>query len=51
MGTIAGLAIDTNMQVVKEDGFGIENLYAIGEQMFGNVFNTWYPMSGTAITT
>ena len=51
MGTIAGLAVDTNMQVVKEDGSVIENLYAIGELMFGNVFNTWYPMSSTAITT
>lgn len=51
MGTIAGLAVNTNMQVVKEDGAAVENLYAIGELMFGNMFNTLYPMSGTAITT
>lgn len=49
MGTIAGLEINTDMQVVDEEGDAIENLYAVGELIFGNVFNKRYPMSGTAI--
>ena len=51
MGTITGLEVNTDMQVIREDGTTIENLYATGELMFGNVFNEVYPMSGTALTT
>jgi fumarate reductase flavoprotein subunit len=50
MGTIAGLAVNTDLQIVREDGSAVENLYAIGELMYGNMFNTLYPMSGTALT-
>lgn len=49
MGTITGLEVNTDMQVVDEKGAAIENLYAVGELIFGNVFNKLYPMSGTAI--
>ncbi|MBQ6565351.1 MAG: FAD-dependent oxidoreductase [Clostridia bacterium] len=51
MGTVAGLKINENMEVVKENGEPIGNLYATGELIFGNLFNNVYPMSGTAITT
>lgn len=49
MGTITGLVIDTDMQVLNADGAAIPNLYAIGELIFGNIFNDNYPASGTAI--
>ena len=49
MGTIAGVSVDNTMKVLKEDGTPIENLYAAGELMFGNVLNKHYPMCGTAI--
>lgn len=49
MGTITGLVIDTDMQVLNTDGATIPNLYAIGELIFGNIFNGNYPASGTAI--
>ena len=51
MGTIAGLKINSNMEVVKENGDPVGNLYATGELIFGNLFNDVYPMSGTAIGT
>ena len=50
MGTITGLKVDEQMHVVKDDGLPVENLYAVGELMFGNVFNDLYPISGTALT-
>lgn len=50
MGTITALDVNTDMQVLREDGTAIENLYAAGELIFGNIFNNVYPMSGTAIT-
>lgn len=50
MGTITGLAVNDEMQVMTESGQPIANLYAIGELMFGNIFNDVYPMSGTALT-
>lgn len=49
MGTIPGLEINTAMQVVNANGQPIENLYAAGELVFGNVFNRQYPMAGTGI--
>lgn len=50
MGTITGLKVDDTMHVVREDGTPVENLYATGELIFGNMFNDLYPMSGTALT-
>ncbi|MBP3655381.1 MAG: FAD-dependent oxidoreductase [Clostridia bacterium] len=49
MGTIPGLAVDENLKVLREDGTAIENLYAAGEVMFGNVMDDLYPMTGTAL--
>ena len=49
MGTVAGLEVNENMQVVDEAGNAIPNLYAAGELIFGNVFNQIYPMAGTGI--
>lgn len=49
MGTIAGLEINPNMQVVDENGTAIPNLYASGELVFGNIFNRQYPMAGTGV--
>jgi fumarate reductase flavoprotein subunit len=51
MGTIAGLKVNTKMQVVNANDLAIPNLYAVGELIFGNYFNQRYPMSGTANTT
>ena len=50
MGTIPGISVDNSMKVLTEDGKPIENLYAAGEIMFGNVLNKHYPMCGTAIS-
>ena len=49
MGTVAGLEVNPQMQVVNSEGKEIENLYAAGELIFGNVFNQIYPMAGTGI--
>lgn len=49
MGTIPGLAVNEQLKVIREDGSVIENLYAAGEVMFGNVMDDLYPMTGTAI--
>jgi fumarate reductase flavoprotein subunit len=51
MGTIAGLRVNTKMQVVNSNAQPIPNLYAAGELIFGNIFNGRYPTSGTANTT
>ena len=48
-GTIAGLAVDEEMRVIREDQTVIENLYAVGELIYGNWFNGNYPMSGTGL--
>ncbi len=49
IGTIAGLAVDEEMRVIREDQTVIENLYAAGELIYGNWFNGNYPMSGTGL--
>ena len=49
MGTVAGLEINDQMQVVNDQGEAIPGLYAAGELIFGNVFNQIYPMAGTGI--
>jgi succinate dehydrogenase/fumarate reductase flavoprotein subunit/uncharacterized protein with FMN-binding domain len=38
-GTCGGLDINTNMQVLKEDGSAIENLYAVGQDSSGVLFS------------
>jgi fumarate reductase flavoprotein subunit len=49
IGTMPGLKVDENCQVIGANGEPIENLFAAGELMFGNVFNRVYPATGTAI--
>lgn len=49
IGTIAGLAVNENMQAITEDGSVIGHLYAVGELIYGNWFNGNYPMSGTGL--
>lgn len=49
IGTITGLKVDNQMHVLNADAQPIENLYAIGELMYGNWFNGGYPMSGTGL--
>lgn len=50
MGTIPGVRVDQQMRVLNAEEEPIENLYAAGELMFGNVLNKHYPMCGTAIS-
>ncbi len=50
MGTIPGVSVDETMKVLNAEDKPIENLYAVGEMMFGNVINKHYPMCGTAIS-
>lgn len=49
IGTITGLGVNDKMQVISEMGEPIENLYAVGELVYGNWFNGNYPMSGTGL--
>lgn len=49
IGTITGLGVNGKMQVITEAGEPIENLYAVGEMVYGNWFNGNYPMSGTGL--
>lgn len=51
IGTMPGVVVDENAQVLDENGEPIGNLYAAGEVMFGNVFNRVYPATGTAIAS
>lgn len=49
IGTMPGLKVNENCQVIGANGEPIENLFAAGELMFGNIFNRVYPATGTAI--
>lgn len=49
IGSIPGLKVDENCHVLTTDGDAIENLYACGELIFGNVFQVRYPASGMGI--
>lgn len=49
IGSIPGLLVNENTEVVNADGQIIPNLYACGELVFGNVFNKFYPASGTGV--
>jgi hypothetical protein len=51
IGSIPGLEVDDTCHVVTSDGNPVENLYACGELIFGNVFQTAYPASGTGVGT
>ncbi len=49
IGTMPGLKVNEDCQVIGENGQPIENLFAAGELMFGNIFNRVYPATGTAV--
>jgi len=49
IGTMPGLKVNENCQVIGANGEPIENLFAAGELMFGNIFNRVYPATGTAV--
>ena len=51
IGSIPGLEVDANCRVLTADGSTVENLYACGELIFGNVFSGAYPSSGTGMAT
>ena len=42
-GTCGGLDVDTNMNVLREDGTPIENLYAVGQDSMGVLFSNQVP--------
>ena len=49
IGSIPGLKITENTEVLNASGEVIPNLYAVGELVFGNTFSKWYPASGTGM--
>lgn len=49
IGTMPGLLVSENCEVIGSEGEPIENLFAAGELIFGNIFNRVYPATGTAI--
>lgn len=49
IGTMPGLMVNENCEVLGSNGQPIENLFAAGELVFGNIFNRVYPATGTAI--
>jgi succinate dehydrogenase/fumarate reductase flavoprotein subunit len=51
IGSIPGLKVGANCEVLTAADEPIENLFAVGEVMFGNVFSNAYPASGTGIGT
>jgi succinate dehydrogenase/fumarate reductase flavoprotein subunit len=51
IGSIPGLEVDDTCHVLTSNGDRIENLYACGELIFGNVFQSAYPASGTGVGT
>lgn len=46
--SLTGLKVNENCMVLTNSGAEIENLYAVGELVIGNLFNN-YPSSGSAI--
>ncbi len=51
IGSIPGLKVDEGCRVLGSDDQPIEGLCAAGELIFGNVFGTAYPCSGTGVGT
>lgn len=51
IGSIPGLKVSENTEVVNSKNEVIPNLYAVGELTFGNTFNNYYPSSGTGMGT
>lgn len=51
IGSIPGLKVSADCEVLGVDDEPIENLYAAGELIFGNIFDNAYPCSGTGVGT
>lgn len=51
IGSIPGLKVGANCEVLDGSEAPIANLYAAGELIFGNVFANAYPSSGTGVGT
>jgi fumarate reductase flavoprotein subunit len=51
LSSIPGLKVNENCQVVTGKGDAIQNLYATGMLMFGNVFSGGSPSSGSCVAT
>ena len=49
IGSIPGLLVNAKSEVMTKSGDTIENLYACGELVFGNVFSKFYPASGSGV--
>ena len=48
-GTIPGIEVNDDCQVLTGEGKPVENLYAVGELIAGNVFTRQYPGAGIGI--
>ena len=46
---LAGLAVDENCRILKEDGSEIANLYGAGELICGNITAGYYTGSGSQV--
>jgi fumarate reductase flavoprotein subunit len=51
IGSIPGLKVGAHCEVLGAGDLPVENLYAAGEVMFGNVFSGAYPCSGAGMGT
>lgn len=49
-GTIPGIEVNENCQVLAGDGQAVEGLYAVGELIAGNAFTRQYPGAGVGIS-
>jgi len=50
IGSIPGLKVTGEAEVVNSADTVIENLYACGELTFGNIFSKFYPASGSGVS-
>ncbi|MEG0374358.1 MAG: FAD-dependent oxidoreductase, partial [Raoultibacter sp.] len=51
IGSIPGLAVSEQCEVLDKDGKAIKNLYGAGELVYANVFDGAYPASGSGVGT
>ena len=49
IGSIPGLEVDETCHVLNGEGQPVENLFACGELIFGNVYSGHYPASGSGV--
>ena len=51
IGSIPGLKVNENCEILGSNDQPIGNLYGAGELIFGNAFSNAYPCSGTGVGT